>query len=194
MLIETIALAAALTACDPTNNPGFSVPGSGTRSLATPAPHYVNGRLWVGRPIIGNVESVHAHSHENPGAAAYGAVDDGQRVYALIGDLAIGISPWQRWENESYPRFEAARDQWLAENGYTGGVRTFVNDANYVRTIDADGDWSQPRMQRREIRPRGVIELPADMPRYRSRMRVDAGFTTTRVAKVIGSGAVVAAK
>ncbi|MDX2132648.1 MAG: hypothetical protein SFY69_11420 [Planctomycetota bacterium] len=157
-MLEVLAIAAAVHAMQPVQ-PGYLNRYQGTRNIAgCPIVPEINGRVW---------ESDHAghDTCETPGAAAYGAHDDGQTVYARVGELTIGISPWQRWNDESFPMHEAARQQWLKEQGYTGGVRTFVNDLSH-----AEGHVTQPR----EIRPHFIIPVPEDAVRFRSRMEVNA--------------------
>ncbi|CAG0948574.1 hypothetical protein PHYC_00039 [Phycisphaerales bacterium] len=178
MLVEALALAATLSAVQPIN-PGYLNRFQSTRNIAG-CPAYpaaqaddvhrpgFNGRLWEGRVVMGGVESIERGCNE-PGARSYGATDRGQIVYARVGELTIGINPWHRWNDESFPMHEAARNQWLAENGYTGGVRTFVNDAAMVEGQIASAE------PRREIKPLFIIPIPEDATHFRSRMQVDAG-------------------
>ena len=68
VIIETLALSAAIASIDPFVQPGFDRPNSGARQLATPAiqiyshadsvhrPGF-NGRLWVGGMCIGGVDA-----------------------------------------------------------------------------------------------------------------------------------------
>lgn len=101
--------------------------------------------------------------------------------------IAVEISPWDRVDalgpnasRASNPyttarrilgeRLEASRAAWLKDQGFTGGVRTFMNDTTIwgspgeAPEADASG----------KIEPAGIIELPADMPRRKGRLRVDA--------------------
>lgn len=194
MLIESLALVAAVTAVDPFNHPGYGLPSGGVRHLATCPPYPdrradsvlrpgFNGRLFLTTPIMGGVDMVPSGC-DQPGAEYYGAVDGGQTVYLRVGELTVGINPWHQWNDESFPRFEAARQEWLKERGYIGGVRTFVNDANFtysaVPTRVVTADDAPAARPAGEIKPRAIIELPPDMPRFRSRMQVDAGAALER--------------
>ena len=96
----------------------------------------VRGRLWVGD----DVKDIHARRawRENPGRLAYGAEGAcDERVHLRVYNQYVSISPWQRVEGEGWSNFEAARQQWLAERGYTGGVRTFVNPSR-LRSMRAE--------------------------------------------------------
>jgi hypothetical protein len=152
------------------------------RRLATRAPYQqgraddvrrpgFNGRLWLGERFIGGEtpdwSSAAYQNWAGPGPTAYGAVGaEMQTVYARVGQLAIGINPWEAFHAEGLGELEAARNEWLKERGYVGGVRTFVNDL-YVDRFMA------PMGQRQSVvTPRATIEMPADMPRFRSREQV----------------------
>lgn len=187
----TLALALAAVAAAQPVLPGHLNRTTGTRNIAGCAAN-VQGRVWAPDSCC---------DCANPGAAYYGAADEGQIVYARIGQLTVGISPWEALNDESFPLLESARRQWLAEHGYTGGVRTFMNDAQEVADVRSEAapeaEW------KREIKPRWVIPVPEDMPRLRQRMEVDArgarealermGYVGRRVPVVIAP-AVVAAK
>ncbi len=167
MIIEALVLAAAATAAQPVL-PGFGNHYSGVQNYAGCAAE-VNGRIWIPDSCC---------SCENPGAAYYGTHDSGQTVYARIGHLTIGISPWQQLNDESMPLLEAARQNWLRDHGYTGGVRTFMNDAVEVcgeqcATAEVTAEDATP-IWKREIKPRMILPMPEDMPALRSRMQVDA--------------------
>lgn len=150
--------------------------------LATPAPYPAgwvddvrrpgfNGRLWEGRPVIGGMPSVIPCDSGSPGPLAYGGgACRHELAYVRVGHLTVAIDPFERLNDEGLKRLERARQAWLRERGYTGGVRTFVND------VYAYGP--APSAQTSNIVPRATIELPADMPRIRpGRQQVDA---TTR--------------
>ncbi len=161
------------------NNPTYSFPGADDRTV-------INGRLYNGRVIIGGVpggrdtEAAHA-------AASYGAYgEEGTRGSAQVQGLfrfhpttTVEFSPWtpvpqqqrspytdsfSRAQMKMALRAEDARQQWLKDNNYTGGVRTFVNDA--VRY-----NVPLPRTQT-QIEPRGVIEVSPETPAFKSRMQV----------------------
>jgi hypothetical protein len=73
-------------------------------------------------------------------------------------------------------RAEDARQQWLKDNNYVGGVRTFVNDA-VLYNLPA------PKPRTQSIEPRGVIQLNPEVPAYKSRMKVE-GKPTINTPKV----------
>lgn len=184
-MLEVLAIAAVVHAVQPVH-PGHSNRYQGTRNIAgCPMPvtrtddvHRpgFNGRLWHGHAIIGGTPSHHA-SCAQPGALAYGARDHGQVVLARVGHLSVGISPWQRWNDESFPRYEAARQQWLREQGYTGGVRTLMNDLAHHHPAHEHGHAAiegDAPVAPREIRPLFIIPIPEDATRLRQRMQVDA--------------------
>lgn len=153
-LLAAAALAASMGGpCQPTHGiicyPGFA-PNIHNGRLVTPPPEdesrvYTPGysanhaRLWVGDDVK-DIASRRAW-RENPGRVAYGAVEhnDAGRVHIRANDLVVTISPWQQVEGETYQNREAARQQWLKERGYTGGVRTFVNPAR-LRAMQANPD------------------------------------------------------
>lgn len=125
--------------------PGFA-PNVDNGLLATPAPEdetrvytpgfsEYSGRLWVGDDVK-DIRSRRA-TRENPGRLAYGAADAGhERVKLKVGFVVVSVSPWQKVEGEGWANFERGRQQWLAERGYTGGVRTFVHPAR-LRAMQA---------------------------------------------------------
>lgn len=167
----------------------------------------VNGRVFSGTVIVGPRDT----GKTCPDAARYGAQDRAGdsirvRVPGLFGFESCGrsfeISPWQpvtlptngnNWSNpyktahrKLASRVEAARQQWLKDNNFVGGVRTFVNDAAAASKSTAPGEKSpQAKAGGDRIEPRAVIELPADMPRIRSKVRVLApGESPVRKATV----------
>lgn len=140
---------------------------------------YVNGREWVS-------------SHDScchSGASAYGVHDDDDtRILVRVGNVQVGISPWKRIDAFGLRHLEDARNRWLHAHGFTGGVRTFRNDAyapahqhahaegGLVRLPAADDRLEVRALPIREsIQPRATITLPVETPRFRQRMRVDAG-------------------
>jgi hypothetical protein len=189
MVLESIALAAAVAAFDPFVQPGYNRPNSGVRQIATPRPYPpaaadsvhrpgFAGRVWVGPVVMGGVEGPWAPDQGSPGPAAYGAhPGGGEQVYVRVGQLIVAINPWQELPEHGLKRFEAARQEWLAEYGYTNSVRTFMNDANFTAEHGwdrADAGGAGPVTSPDEIVPRAIIELAPDAPRFRSRMRVHA--------------------
>lgn len=151
-----------------------------------------NGRLYVRRPVIGGVNAW-AVASGNPGADYYGASGaDGITVglcyepirpfdgagygvispWDVVNDRAYRRNPYtnaySRARDKAADRLEAARQDWLRDNGYTGGVRTHVNDAALLGLMnDTDGrEASLPT-------PRATIRLPEDAPRLKRNMRVE---------------------
>src|SRR6185436_19738741 len=125
-------------------------------------------------------------------AARFGALgEEGSRVQADVQGLfhfhptaTVEFSPWtpvpdQRTSDTTDPysrgyekmahRAEDARQQWLKDNNYVGGVRTFVNDAELYPVPAAAKKTELPE-------PRGVIELSPDVPKFKSRMHVQGEF------------------
>jgi hypothetical protein len=163
------------------NNPMYSFP-SGVDEHVT-----VNGRLYRGVPIIGGLD-VGPKNDLARAAAEYGAADQADlRVQSDVEGLfryhpttTVEFSPWttvmtQKNSPASDPfsrahekvsrRAEEARQQWLKDNNYVGGVRSFVNDAE-LYAVPAEPKKTQlPE-------PRGVIELSPEVPAFRSRMHV----------------------
>lgn len=137
--------------------------------LATPAPEdatrvYTPGysdysaRLWVSD----DVKDIRARraTRENPGKVSYGAANAGRdHVLVKVGPQVVRISPWQHVEGEGWSNFERARNQWLAERGYTGGVRTFVNPAR-LRAMTQQGAAASAQAARTEQpKPSATIRL-----------------------------------
>jgi len=192
MIIEAIAIAAAVTAA-PTNQPGYGRPNSGVTHLAECSPSRpITGNLWQGQVIIGGMHSASCCGCEEPGPCAYGARGVEASVPVQVGQLRVPISPWKRWNDRSYRQFEAARQQWLRENGYVGEVRTFMNDLVYAHH---GHEHAQADTTGIDLTPKATIVLPADMPRMKSRMQVEAPAEqrgtialTPRVIKVLEPG------
>lgn len=135
-----------LNRADDVNRPGF------------------NGREWIGRPAIGGVETGYPLGWRDPGPAGYGAAEnDSPRVWVKVGTETITINPWEKISEGGLSRLENARNEWLEQHGYVGGVRTFTNDSLRFggnRTLVA------------EIQPRASFEWPADQPRFKHRQQV----------------------
>lgn len=142
-----------------------------------------NGRLWLGETFIGGVQGPYPLAWGSPGPTAYGASDrDFSEVHARVGHQVVTISPWISISTEGLKNLEAARNEWLKREGYVGGVRTFVNDL-YV--------FAEPTLAQRE--PRATIQLPIDMPSFRSRQQVMKFQPGDRVSlPPTASGAMVA--
>ena len=150
-----------------------------------------NGRVFVRRPVIGGVDAW-AWDTGNPGADYYGAygTEDltvGFSVEPIApfngGDYGV-VSPWQtandrsdrrnpytnafsRARDKADDRLEAARQEWLRDNNLTGGVRTHVNDAVLFGGGMSERQSSLPT-------PRATIQLPADAPKLKRNIRVQA--------------------
>lgn len=137
-----------------------------------------NGRVWVSRPIIGGLAG-HWAAHSNPAAEYYGAYDvPATYVPVRVGHTRIAIDAWQRLDAPGLVRLEVARQQWLYEHNYTGGVRTFVNDAVLWRSA-VPGDsgargGGDAVAEHRRIVPRATIRVRDHVPRVRRPLRVEA--------------------
>ncbi len=144
-----------------------------------------NGRVWVSRPIIGSMQQgPYPAGGDSPGPEAYGAYDNQDaEVWAQVGLQTVGLNPWESIDAEGLKRLEHARNFWLQERGYTGGVRTFVNDLYLWKQAGPEPEQEHASAV---PTPRATITLPADMPRQRRRIRVDAGSALSPV--VPGAG------
>jgi hypothetical protein len=133
-----------------------------------------NGRLWRSRPLV-NGGPEH-RSTGNPGAEAYGAWgEEDQVVHVRIGRTTVPISPWQQYTLGGMQTFERARQQWLSENGYTGGVRTFRKKETEARP---DMTLSSALPQ-----PRATIQIP-DSARTKRGFHVDSGRQREAAARL----------
>lgn len=141
-----------------------------------------NGRLFSSPGEVGGAPLQMYWSGDEPGPAAYGAAEaDSQVVYGRHGLFHVmPVSPWHRIDQPQYRDLEAARNAWLKENGYTGGVRTFVNEA--VRAEENDDG---------EIRPAMILNRPVDAPAFKRRMEVRGCMSdaeASRIASALLSG------
>ncbi len=140
-----------------------------------------NGRLWLTRPIIGGMQGPYA-TEEGLLAERYGGYgSEDATVYARVGSLVVGISAYEPITKNGLRRFEQARNFWLQEQGYTGGVRTFVNDAYVFRKEDGSPRAEAPA----KAEPLATIRVPDDMPRRRNRLRVQGADTSGAAAIVV---------
>ncbi|MFZ4574148.1 MAG: hypothetical protein ACOYN0_07105 [Phycisphaerales bacterium] len=179
--LSVVVLAATLAG---PHTPGFS--HGGQRSLATPRAysagiadsvrrHGFNGRLFV---TLSSPGPVTHHFPTGSNAEAYGAAGlDDARVLARVGTEVVGFTPWQAFDGDGMKRYESARQEWLKEHGFVGGVRTFVNDAFLATHLPAHASAQgsdQPAVaaKKGKIEPRAIIELSPDLPRFRKRMEV----------------------
>lgn len=173
MIGRKLAAAAAMAVLGSMASAGETPKGASL--LATPAPYPpnraddvhrpgFNGREWIGRPVIGGVNTGYPLGWEDPGPAAYGAAEDeSPRVWVKVGTEAIAINPWERIEEGGLSRLERARNEWLEQHGYVGGVRTFTNDALRYGGMEVVAS---------SIQPRASFEWPIDQPRFRHRQQV----------------------
>jgi hypothetical protein len=207
MLMIAVAAMAAPGSSILSFSNGGPLPDDG-RPIATSAPYPpnmvddvrrpgFNGRLWVTRPIIGGMQGPWALDEGVPGPSAYGAFDrQDATVYVRVVHTTIGVSAWDQWNGPGLQHIERARQFWLREQGYTGGVRTFVNDATIwtpreATTEHASLDAKPEKPGRAEdIQPRATIQVPDGMPK-RSRIRVEKPATelqAVRIADLPGGG------
>lgn len=199
MLLTSLGVMACLAVAQTPAQPAVldtSVPDHACRSatpskafLASPAVS-INGRPFVGR----DGSSKAANPAARDGAMRHGAGPDAPAtiVVSVPGLFAFEQEPRRfeidpftpvevrrgdnRWSNsfarsqeKLATRVEEARRAWLADHNYTGGIRTFTSPAAERKVADA----STPSPARdRKIEPRAVFELPPDMPRLRSKIRV----------------------
>ena len=187
MALEMFLVAAVMSAsvaAGPGDNM-MSLPGywGNGRAIATPRAYPLgrvddvrrpgfNGRLWVGRPIVGPETNDWPLGWADPGPSAYGASEMNFSVaHILVGQVSAPISPWEAVPGIGMSHIESARQEWLKENGYTGGVRTFMNDAFVNKEHHARAD----------IQPRATIQVAPDVTRFKSRMQVKAAPVHTPV-------------
>ncbi len=173
--------------------------------LATPRPYAegrvddtrrpgFNGRLWVGETFTHSAPAVWAADWPEPGPTKYGAPQNyAPTMYARVGTLAIGLSPWTRLEGEGLAHLEDARVYWLRQNNYSGGVRTHVNPG----VVNAIVYGVEPKAQEiGEITPAATIQIRPEAPRQSgTKRRVDAGSLegATRISlpgNIMNSGVV----
>lgn len=154
-----------------------------------------NGRLWIGRPVIGGVDTGYPYGWADPGPEAYGAAeDDASQAFVRIGSTAVALSPWEAVRGTGLKNLESGRQAWLAERGYTGGVRTFVNDLYlYAPAGTGEGERSasaEGKSPAGEIQPRATIHVPLDQPRFKARMQVRSNHASGAAAiALLGDGA-----
>lgn len=148
-----------------------------------------NGRLWISRPIIGGVDTGYPTAWRDPGPASYGAPDDvNPTVYARIGNTAATIPAFEYVQGSGLKCLESARSAWLAEHGFTGGVRTFVNDLYLYAPQGVE--TAQASSAGHEIQPRATIHTAPDQPRFKARMQVRNSRASGAAAiALLGDGA-----
>lgn len=108
----------------------------------TPGYSANRARLWVSDDVK-DVRSRRAW-RGNPGPVAYGAVAacDQERVQVRVYNQRVSVGAFQAVQGEGWSNLEAGRQQWLAERGYTGGVRTFIHPAR-IRAMQAEARQAQ---------------------------------------------------
>jgi hypothetical protein len=153
------------------------------RPVATLPGPTINGRVWVGRPAIGPRPGPVVPQFKSPGPEYYGALDNiDARVPVRVGHQVVAISPWEKIDKPGLRRFEEARQFWLNENNYTGGVRSFVNDLHIwelpptlVEYTPTDPGQAPTEMERGTglPPPRATIRIPGELPRQRRPLRVE---------------------
>jgi hypothetical protein len=130
-----------------------------------------NGRLYITLSTPGPVTT---HYATDSLAESYGAAGfEDAAVHAVIGQNIVTMSPWVTVDGDGRKNFETARQQWLKEHNFVGGVRTFVNDAYLARHLPGHVvAQAQAKPARDAIEPRAVIEISPETPRLRSKMQV----------------------
>lgn len=128
-----------------------------------------NGMNWNG-----NLPGAYNNASGDAYAAGYGAAGAESAVILIHAGprQIVAIHPFapiptttadgQPMSPEFVRNLESQRSRWLNDNGFTGGVRTFTNEKP-DRSNQTDA---------RRIKPRGVIELNPEAPRFKSRMDV----------------------
>lgn len=200
MALEMLVIAAALSAGDGCGVCGSRVGSAGVYTAAAAVREEasaIKGRDWHGVSITNGSTKATRLEHA---AGVYGEVGESQSLavvrvdglFAFEGGLHVTIRPWERIEadnggnhttnpyrsaqTKAIERLEQARQEWLKDQGYVGGVRTFRSDEPAAE-------------QRGEIKPRGVIELSPEVTQFKSRMQVQASPTgsakVTREREVI---------
>lgn len=134
-----------------------------------------NGRLWQSRPLVNGGPG--AQGTGNPGAEAYGAWgEEDQVVMVQVGQVAVSMNPWHQQTLGGMHTFEMARQQWLSENGYTGGVRTFRRGEAADTTAVAHASAALPQ-------PRATIRIP-EGARTKRGFHVDSGRAIEAAARL----------
>ncbi len=185
-MLATLAAIAAL-AYSGAPAPIFGATEARDALLATSAPYPSNrpgsahrtelGRVWAQRSPIGTRTPIDESVYAQPGAASYGAprAEIDRPIYARAGHNIVAIDPWTRIEGRgALSTLEAARNQWLREQGYIERVRTHVNPARF----DHSRADALPL-------PRATIQLHDEPGPRRGRQRVDAtppGGEITRIS------------
>ncbi|MCC6427608.1 MAG: hypothetical protein IT435_12405 [Phycisphaerales bacterium] len=137
-----------------------------------------NGKPFITRGWIGDPEGKYPRQYPvsswgDPGPAGYGTFDDDySEVLVRVGETAVVINPWESIPEAGYQHLERGRIEWLKENGYAGGVRTFTNPL-YRRDPAPDAVTAKADSKKLPD-PRAVFELPADMPRFKKRQEVNS--------------------
>ncbi len=139
------------------------------------------GRVWMSRSPIGSRTPIAEQVFPEPGPASYGAAADhvNDLILVRVNTQLIEINPWERIDNRGLQHLEYARNQWLKEQGWVGGVRTHVNPMHLRDEGDAMYGPSTPT-------PRATIRLNDEVPRRPYKMRVmdpNRGEPVTRIFK-----------
>jgi len=125
-----------------------------------------NGRGWSGESCVGGVDRWTLDEN----AARYGAVADADLTIPVrVGQYVVQVNPFERIDatGKEMPRkylaaIEDARNQWLKDHGYVGGVRSFTNSTAAT----------QPKASAIDLTPKAVFPAPTDQPRFRNKMEV----------------------
>lgn len=127
-------------------------PANMTDSVRRPG---FNGRLYLRRPIIGGTAGPYATPQPCPGAEAFGGYgSENDIAWARVNHQPIALDPFRRLPDQMQHQ-NMARQVWLRQYGFVGGVRTHVNDA-YL--LEAETVAEAPK-------PRATIKVPADWRR-----------------------------
>lgn len=141
----------------------------------TPGASDYSGRLWFPSDPK-DIRARRAWRH-NPGKPAFGAAGpERERAKVRVGHLVVSVSPWERIEEQGLENLERGRQQWLAERGYTGGVRTFVNPARTRAILRQADPAGEPQAASPALPdPSATIRLRNPDQKSGVHRRVDAG-------------------
>lgn len=157
------------------------------RAVYTPGCSDLRGRVWIDRDVLDACERI--NFPYEPGRAAYGAVGAGpERVHVRVNNVVVTVSPWEHIEGEGLENLERARQQWLAERGYTNAVRTFVNPSR-TRALFRERLEHEAPVLAPEKRGAGSGALPAPSATIRLRNPDQTGGVIKKVEAGVAGGA-----
>lgn len=125
-------------------------------------------RLWYLRTPVGNRTPALESVYPGLGPAWYGAPFEAwdEQIYLSVNSTTIQISPWIPFHERGLRRYEEARQRYLREWGWAGGVRTHVNPARFK--ADAEDEDAKAGLGD----PKAVIHIKERMPAPAGPLRV----------------------